>query len=517
MPERRASSVRLRSRWWSSKAPRTARMRDVTVAPGLDELPAMLVSFPSAFLPLSGSLTFMPIAWRDSVAAHVSHRRRRHRQRAGEPRADLRRDRRASGRTSQWDGRSGATSAELSAVPQQPAPAPAQRAASRRSGGCGAIGAVFRRARRARLGRRPDHSARRNSHRGAHRDRRTGRRRPRTTRAPPAGRDLAGQRQRQIPSHARPAPRATRSALHRDRPLPHRRSRLLSLHDHQARSVPVAQPPQRVAACPRPLLLVRNRFHAADDHPDVLSRGPAVRPRPHLSVDHRSGCACPPGRGLRPRRDHPRMGHRLLLGHRAQRFRSHPDGVVMTLLPATPGQTIGPFYGFALPVEHGADLVPPGSPGSIRVHGTVVDGAGAPVPDALLEIWQADARGAVPAAPGSLRRDGWTFTGWGRTSTDGAGQYGFTTIKPAAVQEGCAPFIAMTVFARGLLDRLFTRVYLPDERLAGDPLLASLPPSRRGTLIAVPDEHGLLFDVRLQAGPDGPAETVFLQYRVGGS
>jgi protocatechuate 3,4-dioxygenase alpha subunit len=75
----------------------------------------------------------------------------------------------------------------------------------------------------------------------------------------------------------------------------------------------------------------------------------------------------------------------------------------------------------------------------------------------------------------------------------------------------------MTVFARGLLDRLFTRVYLPDERLAGDPLLASLPPSRRETLIAVSDEHGLRFDVRLQAGHDGQAETVFLQYRVGAS
>lgn len=189
----------------------------------------------------------------------------------------------------------------------------------------------------------------------------------------------------------------------------------------------------------------------------------------------------------------------------------------MTPLPVTPGQTIGPFYGFALPVERGADLVPPGSPGSIRVHGTVIDGTGAPVPDALLEIWQADAHGVVPASPGSLRRDGWTFTGWGRASTDGAGQYGFTTIKPGAVQEDRAPFIAMTVFARGLLDRLFTRVYLPDERLAGDPLLASLSPSRRETLIAVPDEHGLRFDVRLQAGSDGRAETVFLRYRVGDS
>lgn len=188
----------------------------------------------------------------------------------------------------------------------------------------------------------------------------------------------------------------------------------------------------------------------------------------------------------------------------------------MALLPATPGQTIGPFYGFALPVDRGADLVPPGSPGSIRVHGTVFDGAGAPVPDAFLEIWQADAHGNVPTAPGSLRRDGWTFTGWGRTDTDGAGQYGFTTVEPAAVDADSAPFIAMTVFARGLLDRLFTRVYLPDDRLASDRFLASLPQARRETLIAVPDEHGLRFDVRLQAGPDGEAETVFLRYRVDG-
>ncbi|KAA0085880.1 protocatechuate 3,4-dioxygenase subunit alpha [Mycolicibacterium sp. P9-64] len=188
----------------------------------------------------------------------------------------------------------------------------------------------------------------------------------------------------------------------------------------------------------------------------------------------------------------------------------------MAILPATPGQTIGPFYGFALPFDHGADLVSPGSPGSIHVHGTVFDGAGVPVPDALLEIWQADAQGTVPTAPGSLRRDGWTFTGWGRTGTDGAGRYGFTTVKPAAVKADSAPFIAMTVFARGLLDRLFTRVYLPDDRIATDGLLAGLPPSRRATLIAVPDENGLRFDVRLQAGPDGQAETVFLRHRVNG-
>jgi protocatechuate 3,4-dioxygenase alpha subunit len=138
----------------------------------------------------------------------------------------------------------------------------------------------------------------------------------------------------------------------------------------------------------------------------------------------------------------------------------------------------------------------------------VLDGAGMPVPDALLEIWQADSAGVVPMAAGSLRRDGWTFTGWGRASTDQEGQYTFTTVKPAATQSDCAPFIALTVFARGLLNRLFTRIYLPGQTLTTDRLLQSIPPHRRHTLIAVPDQHGLRFDIRLQ----GDDETVFLRY-----
>lgn len=180
----------------------------------------------------------------------------------------------------------------------------------------------------------------------------------------------------------------------------------------------------------------------------------------------------------------------------------------MSTLTATPGQTIGPFFGYALPFAGGNELVPPGSPGAIRLHGTVTDGVGAPVPDALLEIWQADADGRVPSAIGSLRRDGWTFTGWGRASTDDEGHYSFTTVKPGVTQPDSAPFIAVTLFARGLLNRLFTRAYLPGEQLASEPLLASLPDERRDTLIAVPDEHGLRFDIRLQ----GDGETVFLRY-----
>ena len=91
------------------------------------------------------------------------------------------------------------------------------------------------------------------------------------------------------------------------------------------------------------------------------------------------------------------------------------------------------------------------------------------MPDALLEIWQAGADGAVPRASGSLRRDGWTFTGWGRASTDPEGRYAFTTVEPVATQPDSAAFFAVTVFARGLLNRLFTRAYVP---VIGSPPIA---------------------------------------------
>src|SRR5204863_7441160 len=136
----------------------------------------------------------------------------------------------------------------------------------------------------------------------------------------------------------------------------------------------------------------------------------------------------------------------------------------------------------------------------------VLDGRGQPVPDALLELWQADPTGAVVQQPGSLRRDGWTFTGWGRAGTDNAGTYTFTTLRPGVPPGSSVPFVALTVFARGLLDCLFTRAYLPDDAksLAGDPLLAALPPERRETLVAVPDDTGYGFDVGFQ----GERETV---------
>jgi protocatechuate 3,4-dioxygenase alpha subunit len=115
----------------------------------------------------------------------------------------------------------------------------------------------------------------------------------------------------------------------------------------------------------------------------------------------------------------------------------------------------------------------------------------------------------VVRSAGSLRRDGWTFTGWGRAATDGAGHYSFSTLRPGATEPGRAPFFAVTVFARGLTDRLFTRAYLPgDPALSADPLLAGLDPARRETLIARADTQGFVFDVRLQ----GERETVFLTF-----
>lgn len=80
---------------------------------------------------------------------------------------------------------------------------------------------------------------------------------------------------------------------------------------------------------------------------------------------------------------------------------------------ATPGQTVGPFFGYALPYHGGHELVVPSHPEAVRLHGRVTDGQGAPVPDALVEIWQPAPDGEVVQQPGSLHRDGWTFTGWG--------------------------------------------------------------------------------------------------------
>jgi protocatechuate 3,4-dioxygenase, alpha subunit len=176
----------------------------------------------------------------------------------------------------------------------------------------------------------------------------------------------------------------------------------------------------------------------------------------------------------------------------------------------TPSQTIGPFFAYALPYAGGPELVPGHHPLAIRLHGTVVDGAGQPIPDALIEIWQANERGVVPTAQGSFDRDRYTFTGFGRDATTLAGAYNFTTLKPGPV-DGKAPYVLVTIFARGLTHHLTTRAYFDDEAElnAADALLGGLPEDRRTTLIAVSDAPGSYrFDVRLQ----GEDETVFLDF-----
>ncbi|MBC9715907.1 protocatechuate 3,4-dioxygenase subunit alpha [Streptomyces sp. TRM66268-LWL] len=183
----------------------------------------------------------------------------------------------------------------------------------------------------------------------------------------------------------------------------------------------------------------------------------------------------------------------------------------MSLIP-TPSQTVGPFYGYALPFAGGAEVAPAGHPDLITVHGYVYDGAGQPVPDALLETWQPAPDGSRSGAPGSLRhdpvtgkvigRDGVAFTGFGRVSSDADGHYAVRTLPPGGV-----PYISVLVFARGLLHHLYTRAYLQPP--ADDALLASLPDDRRGTLLAVEERPGTYrFDIRLQ----GAGETVFLDF-----
>ena len=181
----------------------------------------------------------------------------------------------------------------------------------------------------------------------------------------------------------------------------------------------------------------------------------------------------------------------------------------------TPSQTVGPFLAIALPWADGPFVVPPDTPGSIVIAGRVVDGAGQPVPDALVETWQADSDGRFehPDDPRGAAAAAGQFRGFGRSATDPDGNYRIVTLRPGALP--CpgggteAPHLDVSVFARGLLDRVVTRIYFPDEAAANaaDPVLTSITdPVRKATLIAADETHGrFTFDIRLQ----GDGETVF--------
>ena len=155
----------------------------------------------------------------------------------------------------------------------------------------------------------------------------------------------------------------------------------------------------------------------------------------------------------------------------------------------TPSQTIGPYFSLGLLDRPSNVLVPE----AIRITGRVLDGAGEPVPDAIVELWQAD-------DDGRYRPD----FGWGRSGCDADGRYSFVTSKPGSVDRH-APHVTLLVFARGLLKPVLTRMYFPDEdeANAADPVLSGV--DQPETLVARPVADGLEFDIRLQ----GDGETVF--------
>jgi protocatechuate 3,4-dioxygenase alpha subunit len=183
----------------------------------------------------------------------------------------------------------------------------------------------------------------------------------------------------------------------------------------------------------------------------------------------------------------------------------------------TPSQTVGPFLAIELPWADGPQVVPPDTPGAIVITGVVLDGAGQPLPDALVETWQADpdSRFDHPDDPrGAARPAVAAFRAFGRSATDAGGRYEIVTLRPGPLPAPGggteAPHLDVSVFARGLLDRVVTRIYFPDETAANaaDPVLRSVDPDRRGTLIARPADGGpgdFRFDVHLQ----GEHETVF--------
>lgn len=184
-------------------------------------------------------------------------------------------------------------------------------------------------------------------------------------------------------------------------------------------------------------------------------------------------------------------------------------------LQLTPAQTAGPYLKIGLLRGFfGTELVPPGTPGAIRIRGVVLDAAGEPVPDAMVEIWQANAAGRY-AHPADDREEvplEKGFTGFGRTGTADGGRFEFVTVKPGRVPapDGRlqAPHITVTVFARGLLKHVVTRLYFPDEEAANanDPVLSSISDSgARAGLVARVDGDALRFDIRLQ----GDGQTTF--------
>jgi protocatechuate 3,4-dioxygenase alpha subunit len=190
----------------------------------------------------------------------------------------------------------------------------------------------------------------------------------------------------------------------------------------------------------------------------------------------------------------------------------------MSTSSLTSSQTVGPFFSPALLREDARRhvLTQPETAGErIRIEGRVLDGDGVPVPDALVEIWQANAHGRYnhPSDAGPATLDT-SFLGFGRSGTDEDGNYWFETIKPGSVRFDAArmqaPHICVTIFSRGLLNHLMTRLYFADEPAnADDPVLLCVPEDRRATLLARREPNGAAVVYRFDIIMQGANETAF--------
>ncbi|HEY1154489.1 MAG TPA: protocatechuate 3,4-dioxygenase subunit alpha [Pseudolabrys sp.] len=195
----------------------------------------------------------------------------------------------------------------------------------------------------------------------------------------------------------------------------------------------------------------------------------------------------------------------------------------------TPSQTVGPFYAYGLTPKGrahwdpdgtyswketvGDNLITPDASGQkIHITGVIRDGDGVPIPDAMLEIWQADSQGRY-AHPRDPRAPNASFKGFGRSACNREGEFGFDTIKPGQVPgpngKPQAPHVVVCIFSRGMLRQVYTRMYFPDEASnATDQILALVPEDRRHTLIARKEKDGVYrFDIKVQ----GDDETVFFE------
>jgi protocatechuate 3,4-dioxygenase, alpha subunit len=178
----------------------------------------------------------------------------------------------------------------------------------------------------------------------------------------------------------------------------------------------------------------------------------------------------------------------------------------------TPSQTVGPYFAIGLTWPDGPFVVPEGTDGAFWIRGRVTDGEGEPVPDAVVETWQADPDGRFDHPDDPRGASGGDFRGFGRAGTDADGRFAILTVRPGPVPgpgpggTTQAPHIDVSVFARGLLNRVVTRAYFPEEAgaNAADPILASVPEARRGMLVAEGSEDGYRFDVRLQGEDETP-------------